>query len=129
MLAGTPQVLLFPRPRRFGKTLLLSTVQAFVERGDDDRAALFGDLTIWNDAAARQHMARYPVVFMTFKDVKYSTWDECVLAVATEVARAFRAHRELRAALTGHDAATFDALLERRADTVQLAAALSFAPA
>jgi hypothetical protein len=45
VLARAAQVLMFPRPRRFGKSLFLSTLQAFVERGadEDERAALFGD--------------------------------------------------------------------------------------
>ncbi len=118
MLAATPEVMLFPRPRRFGKTLLLSTLQAFLERGDDDRAPLFADLAIWNDPAARQHLARYPVVFMTFKDIKLTTWDECLESLGGIIARAFGAHRDVRAALDGTDAGTFDAILERRASTV-----------
>jgi hypothetical protein len=124
MLAATPEVLLFPRPRRFGKTLLMSTLRAFVERGDDDRAPLFGDLAIWNDPVARQHLARYPVVFMTFKDVKYRSWDECRRALAVEIARAFRAHLVLRATLTGHAVERFDAIEQERADDVALATSL-----
>lgn len=46
MLAAPAEVLLFPRPRRFGKTLLLTTLQAFVERGSDDRGDLFAGLAI-----------------------------------------------------------------------------------
>ena len=126
MLTATPEVLLFPRPRRFGKTLLMSTLQAFVERGDEDREPLFGDLAIWNDPAARQHLARYPVVFMTFKDVKYRSWDECRRAVAVEIARAFRAHLDARDALTGHAVEIFDAVEQGRADEVALATSLSF---
>jgi hypothetical protein len=126
ILRNPAQVVLFPRPRRFGKTLLLSTLQAFVERGDEDREPLFGDLAIWSDPAARQHLARYPVVFMTFKDVKYRSWDECRRAVAVEIARAFRAHLDARAALTGHAVEMFDAVEQRRADEVALATSLSF---
>jgi hypothetical protein len=126
VLRHPAQVLLFPRPRRFGKTLLLSTLQAFVERGSDDREGLFGDLAIWNDPAARQHLGRYPVIFMTFKDVKHSSWDGCLRAVADEIARAFRAHRDVRAGLTGHAVEIFDSLEAERADEVRLARSLSF---
>jgi hypothetical protein len=120
------QVMLFPRPRRFGKTLLLSTLQAFVERGSEDRQGLFGDLAIWNDAAARQHLGRYPVISMTFKDVKHSSWDGCLRAVAHEIAHAFRSHRDVRAGLTGHAVEIFDSLETERADEVRLARSLSF---
>ena len=126
ILRNPAQVLLFPRPRRFGKTLLMSTLQAFVERGDEDREPLFGDLAIWNDPAARQHLARYPIVFMTFKDVKLTTWEECLESLGGIIARAFDAHRDVRAALGGIDAGTFDAVLERRASPVRLMESLGF---
>jgi hypothetical protein len=126
ILAATPEVLLFPRPRRFGKTLLLSTVQAFVERGSDDRATLFGDLAIWSDPVARQHLARYPVIFMSFKDAKYSTWDKCLESIGGVVAQAFEAHRDARPMVTGTEAETFDTVLERRASEVRLAESPAF---
>jgi hypothetical protein len=126
VLRHPAQVMLFPRPRRFGKTLLLSTLQAFVERGSEDREGLFGNLAIWNDPEARQHMGRYPVVFMTFKDVKHDSWDACLRAVADEIARAFRSHREVRAGLAGHAIEIFDSLETERADEVRLARSLSF---
>jgi hypothetical protein len=126
VLRNPAQVLLFPRPRRFGKTLLLSTLQAFVERGSDDHERLFGDLAIWNDPAARQHLGRYPVIAMTFKDVKLSAWDECLESLGGVIAGAFAAHRDVRAALDGTDAETFDAVLERRAGKVRLMESLAF---
>jgi hypothetical protein len=126
VLASPTQALLFPRPRRFGKTLWLSTLQAFVERGDDDRAALFGDLAIWGHDAARAHMGRYPVVFMTFKDVKHDTWERAVTDVAGIVARAFQGQAGIRSTLSGTAARDFDALADRRADEVLLGRSLAF---
>jgi hypothetical protein len=126
VLSSPAEVLLFPRPRRFGKTLLLSTLQAFVDHGgdEDERAALFGDLAIWQDPAARAHMGRYPVASMTFKDVKYSDWPQCLTAVANILARVFQAHANLRSSLVGPDARTFDAVLDGSAHPVQLAESL-----
>jgi hypothetical protein len=126
VLASPTQALLFPRPRRFGKTLWLSTLQAFVARGDDDRAALFGDLAIWSHAAARAHMGRYPVVFMTFKDVKHDSWERALTDVANIVARAFQGHAGIRPTLSRSEASDFDALADRRAGEVLLGGALAF---
>jgi hypothetical protein len=126
VLRDSAPALLFPRPRRFGKTLWMSTLEAFVARGDDDRSELFGDLAIWRDAEARRHLARYPVVSMTFKDVKYTTWDECMEATADLLARAFEAHREVRSELDGRAARVFDEVVEGRASKVRLAGALAF---
>jgi hypothetical protein len=101
-------------------------LQAFVERGSDDRSGLFAGLAIWDRDDARQHRARYPVISMTFKDVKLGAWDECLESLGGVIAGAFRAHREVRAALAGVDAETFDALLERRAGKVRLMESLAF---
>jgi Predicted AAA-ATPase/PD-(D/E)XK nuclease superfamily len=126
VLGSAAQVLLFPRPRRFGKTLFLSTLQAFAERGadEDERAALFGDLAIWQDPAARAHAGRYPVVSMTFKDVKYDDWQRCLSAVGNILARVFQTNANLRPGLVGPDARTFDAVLDGSANQVQLADSL-----
>ncbi len=70
LLADPTQVTLFPRPRRFGKTLNLSSLAYFLERRDEDLSALFQDLAVWQDPAARAHFQQHPVLFLTFKDVK-----------------------------------------------------------
>jgi Predicted AAA-ATPase/PD-(D/E)XK nuclease superfamily len=124
MLAAPAEVLLFPRPRRFGKTLLLTTLQAFVERGSDDRSALFAGLAIWDREDARQHLARYPVISMTFKDVKYETWPKCLAALSRSLARIVQSQGALRPALTGMEARTFDALLDESDDEGLLADSL-----
>lgn len=64
------QVTLFPRPRRFGKTLNLSMLRYFFEDGRDDRADLFEDLAVWRDAEARAHFGRYPVILLSLKSVR-----------------------------------------------------------
>ncbi len=61
VISAPAQVLLYPRPRRFGKTLNLTMLRAFFEAGPD-RSAMFRDLLVWNDPVARPHFQRYPVV-------------------------------------------------------------------
>lgn len=82
--------MLFPRPRRFGKTLNLSMLQAFFEIGPD-RTALFKDLHVWSDSVARPHFQAHPVIKLTFKDVKDRTWAGAEIAIkgvlAAEVGR------------------------------------------
>lgn len=90
VLDAPAQVMLYPRPRRFGKTLNLSMLHAFFEIGPD-RSELFHDLAVWQDAAARAHFQRHPVIKLTFKDVKQRTWAESMVAIrgvlSTEVGR------------------------------------------
>jgi hypothetical protein len=52
VLASRREVVLLPRPRRFGKTVNLSTVRYFVEKSKEDRTALFEGLAVWGSAEA-----------------------------------------------------------------------------
>lgn len=86
------QVVLYPRPRRFGKTLALSLLQAFFEIGAD-RSAIFADLAIWSDPSARAHFQRHPVIKLTFKDIKQRTWAEAEAALTALLSAEVERHR------------------------------------
>lgn len=88
-------VSLFPRPRRFGKTLNLSTIRHFLEVGRGKRAALFHGLTVWDDEDARQHFARYPVIDLTFKAQKGRTWAEAFVGIRRLIAELCQEHLAL----------------------------------
>src|SRR5262245_25712697 len=65
------QVVLLPRPRRFGKTLNLSMLRSFFEKRDEDLSALFHDLSIWRAGDGyRAHFQRYPVIYLSLKATK-----------------------------------------------------------
>lgn len=90
VLDAPAEVVLYPRPRRFGKTLNMSMLQAFFEVGPD-RSSLFRDLQVWQNPAAMAHFQQHPVVSLTFKDVKHRDWPNALLRIrgllAAEVAR------------------------------------------
>ena len=70
-------VLLFPRPRRFGKTLNLSMLRYFFDNSMPENKNLFKDLKIWQIGEdIKQHCCKYPVIYLTFKDAKAETWDK-----------------------------------------------------
>jgi len=75
LIQDPSQVLLFPRPRRFGKTTNLSMLRYFFEVATEDRAYLFSDLKVWQDEAARAHFQRHPVIWLSLKDVKGESWE------------------------------------------------------
>lgn len=88
------QAILFTRPRRFGKTLNMDMLRLFFEIPPEgaDTASLFRDKKIWACGESYTcHQGHYPVVFLTFKDVKYATWEEASQKIArilqSEVAR------------------------------------------
>ncbi len=75
ILTAGAKILLIPRPRRFGKTLNLSMLRCFLELRQDtqtrqDAAVLFEGLAIRQSPVYAQHFVRYPVIFLTFKDIK-----------------------------------------------------------
>ena len=96
VLRAPAQVQLYPRPRRFGKTLNLSTLRYFLERGPD-RTALYSDLAVWKDERARKHFQRYPVITLSFKDVKQLRWEDARKEMARVVADAVSYHRDILA--------------------------------
>jgi len=81
-----------PRPRRFGKTLNISTLRYFVERTDEDRTDLFADTAIWNaeNGRYREHFQRYPTIYLSFKDVKTADWSSCQAQLIRLLARTAR---------------------------------------
>jgi hypothetical protein len=95
VVAAAAAVLLFPRPRRFGKTVNLSTLRYFVEKSGEDTRPLFAGLAIEQRPAAWQHFQRYPVIFLTFKDVKAMSFELAFSAIRREIAAAYRQHRYL----------------------------------
>src|ERR1700688_5113036 len=70
------EVILIPRPRRFGKTLNLSMLRYFFEKTGQDTSYLFQSLNVWQDAKCRALQGQFPVVFITLKDVKYESWEK-----------------------------------------------------
>ncbi|MEA3451823.1 MAG: AAA family ATPase [Bacteroidota bacterium] len=70
-------VLLFPRPRRFGKTLNLSMLKCFFDKNETENEQLFKDLKIWQTGdKIKQHCCRYPTINLSFKDAKANNWED-----------------------------------------------------
>ena len=63
-------VTLIARPRRFGKTLNMSMLEAFFSVDYADRGDLFEGLKIWQDEEFRRLQGTYPVIFLSFANVK-----------------------------------------------------------
>ena len=70
------QRLYFFLARRFGKTLNLSMLRYFYEKQDKDTNYLFSNLYIYEHEEYMQKQGQYPVIYITFKDIKDSCWDD-----------------------------------------------------
>lgn len=89
-------VTLFTRPRRFGKTLNMDMLRVFFEKTQEDTSVYFLNKKIWNCGKEYQkHQGQYPVIFLSFKDVKYSTWEETRDNIAQILAFEYGRHSEL----------------------------------
>jgi predicted AAA+ superfamily ATPase len=73
------RVILITRPRRFGKTLNLSMLNYFFKKSDQNVKYLFENLLIWQeDLKYKQYYGQFPVIFITFKDLKFSDWNSTI---------------------------------------------------
>ena len=86
ILDNRPQVSLFLRPRRFGKTLNMDMLRTYFEASQEDKTDLFADKAIWKAGSKyREHYMKYPVIYFTFKDMKFSSWDETFINIKTSI--------------------------------------------
>ena len=91
-----PMVSLFTRPRRFGKTLNMDMLRTFFEKTDEDTSVYFKDKKIWSFGEKyRSYQGKYPVIFITFKDVKFAGWEETIDNIRAILAKEFYRHSEL----------------------------------
>ena len=91
-----PQVSLFTRPRRFGKTLNMDMLRVFFEKTDEDTSIYFQDKYIWECGAFyREYQGKFPVIYVTFKDVKCETWAAAYDMLTKILRNEFERHGEL----------------------------------
>ena len=111
-----PMVSLFTRPRRFGKTLNMDMLRTFFEKTDEDTSVYFKDKQIWACGKKyREYQGKYPVIFITFKDVKRSTWDETFDMIKELITSEYKRHAELAASDLVTDKKTYDRIINREA--------------
>ena len=95
------KVTLITRPRRFGKTLNMSTVECFFSNRYADRGDLFEGLSIWEqktDGKECQYRAlqgTFPVIFLSFANVKAAAYTDMVYKITEVIAKLFEKNRYL----------------------------------
>lgn len=95
-----PLVSLFTRPRRFGKTLNMDMLRVYFEMTDEDTSKYFEDKNIWKCGKDyRLHQGKYPVIFLTFKDVKFDSWQATIEKIKSLLQEEYGRHQELLSSL------------------------------
>lgn len=116
-----PMVSLFTRPRRFGKTLNMDMLRVFFEKTNEDTSVYFKDKQIWQCGDYyTKHQGQYPVIFLTFKDVKSMTWEETFQKIRRLISLEFIRHNELEtsSALTSYEKEQYHLLAGDSGDEV-----------
>lgn len=116
-----PMVSLFTRPRRFGKTLNMDMLRVFFEKTNEDTSVYFKDKQIWQCGDYyTKHQGRYPVIFLTFKDVKSMTWEETFQKIRRLISLEFIQHNELETSsvLTAYEKEQYHLLAKDSGDEV-----------
>ena len=67
------KIFLFPRPRRFGKTLNMMLLRRYFEISESSKAHLFDGLNIQKWEQFEAHLGKYPLIWLSFKDIKQTT--------------------------------------------------------
>lgn len=122
-----PMVSLFTRPRRFGKTLNMDMLRLFFEKSDEDTSVYFKDKKIWACGQKyREYQGKYPVIFISLKDIKFDTWQETFAALTEVFSKEAYRHRELLTSdkCSDYDKVAFEKLLAGDVTQVELSGAL-----
>ena len=91
-----PKVSLFTRPRRFGKTLNMDMLRTFFEKTEEDTSVYFKDKAIWQHGEWYQsYQGKYPVIYLSFKDMKFETWEETLENITNVLQVEFGRHKEV----------------------------------
>lgn len=127
LLDSSGETILLPRPRRFGKTLHLSMLRYFFERTEKDTSGLFRDLAIWRqEDAYTGHQGKYPVIFLTFKSVKFDNWHSSFGMIRNLIAEEYERHRRVLQSplLTEQEKLRFERIVKQEAEDYDYSSSL-----
>ena len=112
MLMNRSKVTLFTRPRRFGKTLNMSMLKYFFDVKDkEENKKLFENLKVSNSEYMSEQ-GKYPVIFISLKDLKEDTWEECLESIKDIMYKIFNEYNFLREKLNVVEKRQFDKIWE-----------------
>ncbi len=126
LLDGT-QVKLFCRPRRFGKTLSMSTLRYFfdIKNGEENRK-LFDGLYISNSPLMSEQ-GKYPVIFITMKGLTSSNWSEAIKSISEKIFKLYNQFDGIiNSSFNEVESKKFQRLLSQESGQAEMQTALSF---
>jgi hypothetical protein len=126
ILRDRAKVLLITRPRRFGKTVNLSMLQHFLAAEVDGQPTkyLFNGLLISQDQASMAYQGKYPVIFISLKEIKADNFVEARARIAELMRQLYIQFAYLKSKLDPSEEKIFQSILDKNAADVDLQNAL-----
>ena len=120
IIDDSSKVVLIVRPRRFGKTLNVSLLRYYFEKSQEDLSYLFKEYNIWQQGEEyRKEQGKYPVITLTFKDVKMDDWDTNLALIKDIISTEFIRHSYILESnvVIGRDKETFERIFNGKGET------------
>ncbi len=120
------KIILLPRPRRFGKTMNMSTLKYFFELSDQsaENRKLFSGLAIENEPEFDAFQGKYPIIYVSFKDVKNTDFENAYDKIKNLIAAVYKSHKYLLENLEEDEKIFFQKILYKNANQNELAESL-----
>ena len=116
LLKDRTEIKLFTRPRRFGKTLNMSTLKYFFDvKNAEENRKLFKDLYIEKSEYFKEQ-GQYPVIFITMKDLKKNTWEQMNFAAKSLISNLYNEFEFIREKLNEKDLIEFEKIWFKKED-------------
>ena len=116
LLKDRTEIKLFTRPRRFGKTLNMTTLKYFFDvRNAEENRKLFKDLYIEKSEYFKEQ-GQYPTIFITLKDTKKNNWEECYSKIKIILRDLYEEHSYIKDKLSINEKEEYDKILFKKDD-------------
>ena len=116
LLKDRTEIKLFTRPRRFGKTLNMSTLKYFFDvKNAEENRKLFKNLYIGKSEYFKEQ-GQYPVIFITMKDLKKNTWEQMNFAAKSLISNLYNEFEYIREKLNEKDLIEFEKIWFKKED-------------
>ncbi|ERT37585.1 MULTISPECIES: AAA family ATPase [Fusobacterium] len=116
LLKDKTEIKLFTRPRRFGKTLNMTTLKYFFDvKNAEENRKLFKNLYIEKSEYFKEQ-GQYPVIFITMKDLKKNTWEQMNFAVKSLISNLYNEFEFIREKLNEKDLIEFEKIWFKKED-------------
>jgi len=126
LLKDRTKIKLFTRPRRFGKTLNMSTLKYFFDvKNAEKNRKLFKDLYIEKSEYFKEQ-GEYPVIFISLKDLKKNTWEDAFFELKALLREVYEEHSYVKEKLSDIEKEEYDKILMKTEDAEYYKEAINF---